>query len=128
VTAALFLGSIWCLFRLAYRNDMFKLFAEKNAFGGDYGIIVIYIIVLAVYVLYFDLNLEQVAKTVTQIGQLATVAGGAALVHWDGAGTFFGTRASVTNIIVLVLVFFFMSAVTLAFFLKSPSPLGRSRR
>src|SRR5262249_9063514 len=41
---AVFLGSIWCLFRLSYRNDMLNLLGQKNPFVGDYGIIALYAI------------------------------------------------------------------------------------
>jgi hypothetical protein len=115
---AIFLGSIWCLFRLAYRNDMPKLFAVTNSFGGDYGIIALYMIVLAVWVLYFQFNLEQLAKTAAQIGQLAVVVGGAAVVRFDTAGTFFGTGASVWNILTLTLLFFFITVLVAAFLLR----------
>src|SRR5205823_111590 len=114
---ALFLGSIWCLFRLSYRNDI-KLFDITNPFAGDYGVIALYVIVLAVWVLYFQFNLEQLAKTAAQIGQLAVVAGGAAVVHFDSAGTFFGTHASVTNILTLTLLFLFVTALVAAFLLR----------
>lgn len=119
---AIFLGSMWCLFRLSYRNDMPKLFAINNPFAGDYGVIALYILALAVWVLYFQFNLEQIAKTFAQIGQLAVVVGGAAVVHFDNAGAhsgeFFGARASVTNILVLTLLFVFISALVAAFLLR----------
>jgi hypothetical protein len=115
---ALFLGSIWCLFRLSYRNDMLNLFATTNPFAGDYGVVALNVVVLAVWVLYFQFNLEQLAKTFAQIGQLAAVVGGAAVVHFDSAGTFFGTRASVVNILALTLLFFFITALVAAFLLR----------
>jgi hypothetical protein len=117
---AVFLGSIWCLFRLSYRNDMGNLLAQNNPFGGDYAIIVLYAIVLAVFVVYFEFNLEQLAKTIAQISQLLVFIGGVALANRDQAGTFFGTRASVMNVVALFLLFVFISALTLAFLLRSP--------
>lgn len=121
---AIFLGSIWCLFRLSYRNDMPRLFAVNNPLAGDYAIIGIYLLSLAVWVLYFEFNLEKLAKTFSQIGQLVTILGGAAFVKFDSAGTFFGTRASFMNILVLTLLFAFVSALVIAFLLRDP----RSRR
>jgi hypothetical protein len=119
---AVFLGSIWCLFRISYRNDMWKLLAQNNPFGGDYAIIVLYALVLAVFVAYFEFNLEKLAKTIAQIGQFVVFIGGVALVHQDEAGTFFGTRASVMNIVVLSLLLIFISALTLAFLLRPQRP------
>jgi hypothetical protein len=115
---AMFLGSIWCLFRLSYRNDMPRLFALNNPLAGDYAIIGIFLLSLAVWVLYFEFNLEKLAKTVTQISQLVAVVGGAALVKFDTGGAFFGTRASVMNILVLTLGFVFVSALVAAFLLR----------
>jgi hypothetical protein len=115
---AMFLGSIWCLFRLSYRNDMPRLFALNNPLAGDYAIIGIFLLSLAVWVLYFEFNLEKLAKTVTQISQLLAVVGGAALVKFDTGGAFFGTRAAVMNVLVLTLGFVFVSALVAAFLLR----------
>jgi hypothetical protein len=115
---AIFLGSIWCLFRLSYRNDMSRLFAVNNPFLGDYAVIGLYLLSLAVWVLYFEFKLDKLAKTLSQIGQLVTVLGGAAFVKFDSAGAFFGTRASFMNILVLTLLFVFVSALVIAFLLR----------
>jgi hypothetical protein len=116
---AVFLGSIWCLFRLSYRNDMPRLLGVTNPLGGDYAIIALYAIVLAVFVAYFEFNMERLAKTIAQIGQFLVFVGGAAFVHFDASGTFFGAGAAVVNIVTLVLLFLFISALTLAFLLQS---------
>jgi hypothetical protein len=116
---AVFLGSIWCLFRISYRNDMAALLNQNNPFAGDYAIIALYAVVLAVFVAYFEFNLEQLAKTIAQIGQFLVFVGGVTLVQRDVGGSFFGTRASVMNIVVLSLLFVFISALTLAFLLRS---------
>lgn len=116
---AVFLGSIWCLFRLTYRHDVLRLLNVNNPFIGDYAIIALYVIVLAVFVAYFQFNLEQLAKTISQIGQFLVFVGGVAFVQFDQADRFFGTQASITNIFVLFLLFVFISALTLAFLLRS---------
>lgn len=82
---AIFLGSIWCLFRLSYRRDMLDLFAFSNPFVGDYLIVALYAIALAIFVAYFEFNLEQMAKTISQIGQLLVFVGGAAFVQFKQA-------------------------------------------
>jgi hypothetical protein len=82
----------------------------------------LYALVLAVFVAYFEFNLEKLAKTIAQIGQFVVFIGGVALVHQDEAGTFFGTRASVMNIVVLSLLLIFISALTLAFLLRPQRP------
>ena len=105
-------------FRLSYRNDMSRLFAISNPLAGDYAVILVFLLALAVWVLYFQLDLKKVSETVTQIAQLVTVVGGAVFVKFDTAGTFFGTRASLMNILVLSLLFVFISALVAAFLLK----------
>jgi hypothetical protein len=116
---AIFLGSIWCLFRLTYRRDMMDLFTINNQFVGDYLIVALYAIALAVFVAYFGFNLEQVAKTISQIGQLVVFIGGAAFVQFKQADHLFGTRASIVNIFALFMLFIFVSALTMAFVLRS---------
>jgi hypothetical protein len=119
---AIFLGSIWCLFRISYRNDMQNLLNQTNPFGGDVAIIVLYGIVLAVFVAYFEFNLEKLAKTISQISQFLVFIGGVALVSKEQAHSFFGARASIMNIVVLFLLFVFISALTLAFLLRPQRP------
>jgi hypothetical protein len=116
---AIFLGSIWCLFRLSYRRDMLDLFAISNPFVGDYLTVALYAIALAIFVAYFEFNLEQLAKTISQIGQFLVFIGGAAFVQFKQADNLFGTRASVVNIFALFLLFVFVSALTMAFVLRS---------
>jgi hypothetical protein len=116
---AVFLGSIWCLFRLTYRHDMAHLLNADNPFIGDYAIVALYAIVLAVFVAYFQFNLEQLAKTISQIGQFLVFVGGVAFVQFDKADLFFGTQATITNIFVLFLLFVFISTLTLAFLLRT---------
>ena len=115
---AMFLGSIWCLFRLSYRNDMVALFNYSNPFFGDLAIMGTFTAALGVWVLYFQFQLDALAKTFAQIGQLVVLVGGAAAVHFDRAGVFFGTRASVMNIIALALFFLFLTALVSAFLLR----------
>src|SRR5271169_3365575 len=98
---AIFLGSIWCLFRLSYRRDMLDLFAISNPSVGDYLTVALYAIALAIFVAYFEFNLEQLAKTISQIGQFLVFLGGAAFVQFKQADNLFGTRASVVNIFAL---------------------------
>jgi hypothetical protein len=116
---AIFLGSIWCLFRISYRNDMASLLGQNNSFIGDVAIIVLYGVVLAVFVAYFEFDLEKLAKTISQISQFLVFVGGVALVSKEQVHSVFGARASLMNIVVLFLLFVFLSALTLAFLLRS---------
>ena len=116
---AIFLGSIWCLFRLAYRQDMVQWLHNENPFGGDYAVVALYLLVLAVFVLYFQFDLEKLAKTISQIAQLMVFVGGVAIVKFDKGDSFFGLRASIWNIFALFLLFVFVSALTLVFLLRS---------
>lgn len=118
---AIFLGSIWCLFRLAYRNETTNLLGQANPFVGDYAIIVLYAVVLTVFVVYFQFNWEQLAKTIAQIAQFSVFIGGVTLINQEQARFFFGTRATLMNILVLFMLFMFISALTLAFLLRPPS-------
>jgi len=115
---AMFLGSIWCLFRLSYRHDTMHLLNMQNSFIGDYAVVGLYAIALAIFVAYFQFNLEQLAKNISQLGQLLVFAGGVAFVQFDQADRVFGAQASVTNILALFLLFIFISALTLAFLLR----------
>jgi hypothetical protein len=115
---AMFLGAIWCLFRLSYRNDTQILFNYSNPFYGDLAIIGTFLFALVVGVLYFQFQFDALAKTFTQIGQLITLVVGAAAVHFNWAGAFFGTRASVMNVVALALFFFFLKALVAAFLLR----------
>jgi hypothetical protein len=116
---ALFLGSIWCLFRLSYRHDMFNLLHVENPFFGDWAVIVLYFAVLAVFVVYFQFGLEQLAKTISTVFQFLVFIGGVAYIQFDQADRFFGTKATVLNVMVLFLLFVFLSALTLAFLLRT---------
>ncbi|HLH91171.1 MAG TPA: hypothetical protein VKX28_22185 [Xanthobacteraceae bacterium] len=122
---AIFLGSIWCLFRLSYRNDMAHWLNNDNPFVGDYAIVALYLLVLAVFVLYFQFDLEKFAKTISQIAQFLVFVGGVAVVKFDKGDNFFGVRASVWNIFALFLLFIFVSALTLAFLLRPPQKKKR---
>lgn len=119
---AVFLGSIWCIFRLAHQNDMTLLFGEGSRFGGGYAIVGIYAIVLIVFIVYFELGFDQLAKTLAQIGQLLVFVSGVALTQHPYGSLFFGWKTSVVNLLVLFLVFVFVSAITLAFFLRRNRP------
>lgn len=115
---AVFLGSIWGLFRLSYRRDMLELLAINNPFVSDYLVVALYALALAVFVAYFEFNLEQVAKTISQIGQLLVFVGGAAFVDFGQTDRLFGSRASIVNIFALFMLFLFISALTAAFVLR----------
>jgi hypothetical protein len=117
---AVFLSSIWCLFRLTYRHEGNLLFGMDNAQRGDYAIVYLYGIVLMVFVVYFEFNLETIAKTFSTIGQFLFFVGGVAALELkkEQANWFFGSQASVVNIFILCLLFAFMTALALAFILK----------
>lgn len=116
---SIFLGSLWCLFRLTYRNEIAALFGG-NPFGGDYAIVVLYAFVLMVFVVYFEFGLEKLAKTLSHLGQFLVFALGVIAVHYNQASIFFGRQASPGNILVLFVLFLFISAITLALLLKRP--------
>jgi hypothetical protein len=122
---ALFLGSIWCMFRLSYRHDMFNLLRVDNPFFGDWAAIFLYFAVLAVFVTYFQFGLEQLAKTISTIFQFLVFVGGVAYIQFDQADRFFGTKASVLNVIVLFLLFVFLSTLSLAFLLRAAGRRGK---
>ena len=122
---ALFLGSIWCMFRLTYRHDMSHLLGVDNPFLGDWAVIFLYFVVLAVFVLYFGLGLEQFAKTISTIFQFAVFILGVGYIQFDQADRFFGAKASGLNIFVLFLLCAFLSALTLAFLLRPAERGGR---
>jgi hypothetical protein len=115
---AVFLGSIWCLFRLTHRNEMTVMFGHASRFAGDYAIVALYGVVLMVFIAYFEFGLEKLAKTLAHLGQFLTFALGVVVVNQNQASIFFGRQASIFNIFVLFLLFVFISAITLAFFLK----------
>ena len=120
---SVFLSSFWCLFRLTYRHEGNVLFGMDNAQHGDYAIIFLYGIVLMTFVVYFEFNLEKIAKTIGTIGQFLFFVGGVAALELkkDQANWFFGSQASVINILILCLLIAFMTALALAFLLK-PTP------
>jgi hypothetical protein len=104
---------------------MLDFFAINNPFVGDYLTVALYAVALAIFVAYFEFNLEQVAKTISQIGQFLVFIGGAAFVQFKQADNLFGTRASVVNIFALFLLFVFVSALTMAFVLRSDQRKAR---
>lgn len=121
---AIFLSAIWCLFQLTYRHEAFALFKMDNPMSGDYALVVLYTIVLTVFVVYFEFNLEKLAKTISTIGQLVAFVGGVVVLQLkqDQAHLFFGSQATIVNAFILFILFAFMTALALAFLLKPPAP------
>jgi hypothetical protein len=115
---AILLGSVWCLFRLSYRLDMMHLFNVNNPFVGDYAIICLYVVAIEVFIVYFQLDLEKLAKSISIVSQVIVLAGGAALFHWELFDQFFGTHATVNNVLTLCLLFIFLSTLTGALVLR----------
>ena len=113
------------MFRLTYRHDMFNLLGVDNPFLGDWAVIFLYFVVLAVFVLYFGLGLEQFAKTISTIFQFFVFVLGVGYIQFNQADRFFGTKATVMNVFVLFLLFVFLSALTLAFLLRAAERGGR---
>jgi hypothetical protein len=91
---------------------MMHLFNVNNPFVGDYAIICLYVVAIAVFIVYFQLDLEKLAKSISIVSQVIVLAGGAALFHWELLDQFFGTHATVNNVQTLCLLFIFLSALT----------------
>ena len=125
---AIFYGSIWCLFRLTYRVDGNTLFGQHNTFYADYAIVFLYGIALLVFVLYFELELEKIAKKVSQVAQLLAFIFGIAIIQKGDASYIFGSRASLMNVLALFLLLVFLSVISLAFVIRTRPVLRLARR
>jgi hypothetical protein len=115
---AILLGFVWCLFRLSYRHDMSQLLHTSNPFVGDYAIICLYVVAIAIFIVYFQFDLEKLAKAISLGSQVVVLAGGAALFQSDQLNKLFGTQASVSNVLAMCLLFIFLSALTGALVLR----------
>jgi hypothetical protein len=115
---ALFLGSLWCLFRLTYINDMQSLFGESGGFGGGHFIVGLYALVLVVFVVYFEFGLEKLAKTLANLGQFVVFALGVAAVQTKHASFVFGHRVGIGTVLALFVLFAFTTAIVVAFFAR----------
>lgn len=118
---AIFAVSMWCLLRISYRMDSDAIFGTNNPLYADYLIIALYAVVLAVYILYFEFAFEKLAKIMTSIGGFLTFVFGVTLVQKGMASQIIGIRASVFNLVAVILLFLLISLILLAFMLR-PAP------
>src|SRR5258707_9506167 len=98
---------------------MSNLLRQNNPFVGDYAIIALYTIVLEVFVVYFEFNLERLAKSIAQNWSISCIR------RRRGAGQPRSSRGFLRHARLghehrgAFLLFVFISALTLAFLLRS---------
>jgi hypothetical protein len=95
-----------------------QIFSEYNPFYADVAIVVLYFIIWTIYILYFPLGLTSAASKVAPIAQFLLFAGGIASFQVGDTRFFFGSRATVMNIVILILLSLFISIISLVFILK----------
>jgi uncharacterized membrane protein len=121
---ALSIGSLWCLYRISYRIDNIDLFgSSNNPLFGDYVVLYLYLLVLAIYVAFVGFDLEKIAKTTSQLAAAAAVVGLSLAAPSGFAGHFFGVQASVQNIGAVLIVLLILVGIGLLLNNDPPPPL-----
>jgi hypothetical protein len=125
---AIFFGSIWCLFRMAYRADENSIFAFDggrllSGYSGDYIIVLIYTILFATYLMLSGSQLKAIEGRLSQLGTLVVyVCGIGAIKIADPTfvTSFIGSRSTVGNVLFLVVGCALVSFLSMMFAMRDP--------
>lgn len=105
IGSALFFGSLWCLYRLTFRLEEPLIYTQTSGFVGDYAVVGAYVLFFAFFISSFWIQIEKMKARASIVIQAGAWALGVLSLHFAVDSRFvFGSKASVANLVVILLL------------------------